>query len=606
MNGRLCILIITSIVLCPAIGSMAQEVRTVAGQALVSDLVDGPGADARLHNPHGIAVSNRGNVYVADRFNHVIRKITPDGVVSTLAGNGDIGSDNGQGNEASFYEPWDVCVDGEENVYVADYKNNLIRKITPDGTVSTLAGSGSFGFASGPAEVATFGNPGGIALDDAGNLYVSDHNTHIIRKILPDGTVSTLAGAAFDAADSDGLGSAARFNRPYGISMGTDGRLYVADEHNHKIKSISRSGYVATVAGSGNLGSKDSTALEARFNYPWDVIQDAEGRLYVLDGYNHVIRRIDSTDVITWVGTSGTTGAKDGTGKQASFNGATGLALGAKGNTLWISDAYNNLIRSVTIGEEPRVLQMTVTSDTVCQGEQVSFSMLPDTLNSYELYRGDTRVAESTVPFFQATVNETGNWFAIALDEQGNPISSEPVSITVNDRPEVNWVTAADSTTLQVTANDSVSWQWQVDGTAVSTADTLDLTDTPPGQYTVSVRATGLSGCRTTKDSLIIIEEPVIDIPEKEKPAFYLPDAFSPNNDGSNDQLAILGPTPEIIQAQLINQWGNQFSLPVSGAQIWDGTLNGQPAEPGTYILLLRYRENENESVYRTLINLIR
>ena len=590
--------------LCPAVGSVAQEVRTVAGQALVSGRADGPGADARMHNPHGIAVSSSGNVYVADRFNHAIRKITPDGEVSTLAGSGNIGSDNGQGSEASFYEPWDVCVDEQENVYVADYKNNLIRKITPDGTVSTLAGSGSFGFAGGPAGVATFGNPGGIALDKAGNLYVSDHNTHIIRKILPDGTVSTLAGAAFDAADSDGLGSAARFNRPYGISMGTDGRLYVADEHNHKIKSISRTGYVTTVAGSGDLGSQDTTALESRFNYPWDVVQDAEGRLYVLDGYNHVIRRIDSTGVTTWVGTSGTTGAKDGTGEQASFNGATGMALEAQSNTLWISDAYNNLIRSVTVGKEPLELQMTVTSDTVCRGEQVSFSILPDTLESYELYRDDTRVAESTVPFFQATVNETGNWFAIALDEQGNPISSEVVSITVNDQPEVNWIPSV--TSLQVTANDSVSWQWQVNGTTISTADTLNLAETPPGQYTINVQATGLSGCSTTKDSLISIEEPVIAIPETENPAFYLPDAFSPNNDGSNDRLAILGPAPEIIQAQLVNQWGNQFSLPVSGAQIWDGTLNGQPAEPGTYMLLLRYRENESESVYRTLINLIR
>jgi gliding motility-associated-like protein len=604
MNRRIHVLLITSILLCPAVGSVAQEVRTVAGQALASGRADGPGADARMHNPHGIAVSSSGNVYVADRFNHAIRKITPDGEVSTLAGSGNIGSDNGQGSEASFYEPWDVCVDEQENVYVADYKNNLIRKITPDGTVSTLAGSGSFGFAGGPAGVATFGNPGGIALDKAGNLYVSDHNTHIIRKILPDGTVSTLAGAAFDAADSDGLGSAARFNRPYGISMGTDGRLYVADEHNHKIKSISRTGYVTTVAGSGNLGSQDTTALESRFNYPWDVVQDAEGRLYVLDGYNHVIRRIDSTGVTTWVGTSGTTGAKDGTGEQASFNGATGMALEAQSNTLWISDAYNNLIRSVTVGKEPLELQMTVTSDTVCRGEQVSFSILPDTLESYELYRGDTRVAESTVPFFQATVNETGNWFAIALDEQGNPISSEVVSITVNNQPEVNWIPSA--TSLQVTANDSVSWQWQVNGTTISTADTLDLADTPPGQYTVNVQATGLSGCSTTKDSLISIEEPVIAIPETENPAFYLPDAFSPNNDGSNDRLAILGPAPEIIQAQLVNQWGNQFSLPVSGAQIWDGTLNGQPAEPGTYMLLLRYRENESESVYRTLINLIR
>jgi streptogramin lyase len=277
----------------------AGVVTTLAGTAGSSGSADGTGADARFKYPSGVAVDGDGNLYVADRDNNTIRKITPAGVVTTLAGTaGSSGSADGTGADARFNYPSGVAVDGVGNVNVADRYNHTIRKITPAGVVTTLAGTaGSSGSADGTGADARFSRPFGVAVDGDGNLYVTDRNNHTIRKITPAGVVTTLAGAAGSYGSADGTGADARFSGPVGVAFDGDGNLYVIDGSNHTIRKITPAGVVTTLAGAaGSSGSADGTGPLARFNYPEGVAVDGDGDVYVADRNNHTIREITPAD----------------------------------------------------------------------------------------------------------------------------------------------------------------------------------------------------------------------------------------------------------------------------------------------------------------------
>jgi streptogramin lyase len=203
---------------------------------------------ATFNSPLGVAVDIFGNVYVADYENDLIRKITPGGLVSTLAGKtGVTGLVDGADTAARFNLPQSLAVDASGNIYVVDNGNNAIRKITPDGVVSTLAGSGATGSANGTGKSASFNSPFGIAIDAAGNVYVADSGNNLIRKITPDGVVSTFAGSGVKGA-GNGTGAAASFNTPAGLAVDAAGNIYVSDENNNLIRKISTAGAVTTIA----------------------------------------------------------------------------------------------------------------------------------------------------------------------------------------------------------------------------------------------------------------------------------------------------------------------------------------------------------------------
>jgi sugar lactone lactonase YvrE len=261
-------------------------VTTLAGST--TGFADGVATAARFSLPFGVAVDAAGNVYVADAGNHRIRKISPAGAVSTLAGSTQ-GFVDGSGTAAQFNNPTAVAVDAAGNVYVADRSNHRIRKISPAGAVSTLAGS-TQGSADGVGTAAQFSNPEGVAVDAAGNVYVADLNNHRIRKITPAGAVSTLAGST--AGFADGVGAAAQFNFPSGVAVDAAGNVYVADRSNHRIRKISPAGAVSTLAGS-TQGFADGVGAAAQFSNPEGVAVDAAGNVYVADRSNHRIRKIN-------------------------------------------------------------------------------------------------------------------------------------------------------------------------------------------------------------------------------------------------------------------------------------------------------------------------
>ena len=213
--------------------------------------MDGTGANARFRAPQGVAVDSAGNIYVADWTGYTIRKVTPAGDVTTLAGTaGMSGSADGTGADARFYFPQGLAVDSADNLYVTDENNHTLRKITPAGVVTTLAGTaGAAGSTDGTGAAARFNFPTGVAIDRAGNLYVTDSSNSTVRKVTPTGVVTTLAGAAGKIGSVDGTGAAARFHFPAGVAVDRTGNVYVTDFRGSTLRKITPAGTTTTIAG---------------------------------------------------------------------------------------------------------------------------------------------------------------------------------------------------------------------------------------------------------------------------------------------------------------------------------------------------------------------
>ena len=329
-------------------------VRTLAGTT--SGYVDGPATSSKFNQPFGVAVDKAGNVYVADMYNHRIRKIDKAGRVSTLAGGGPAGYSgeasgqarhvDARGTSAMFNFPHDVTVDNAGNVYVADAYNHRIRKIDTIGNVTTLAGDGNSGYVDGRGTSARFNFPRGLAVDNAGNVYVADQNNDRIRKIDRAGNVSTLAGGSRGFAD--GVAASAMFNQPYSVAVDGTGNVYVADTRNHRIRKIDRTGNVSTLAGNGVFGFADGAASSAMFYWPESITVDNTGTVYVADTRNHRIREIDKTGYVSTL-TGGTRGLAGGHKNSARFNYPRGIAVDNAG-AVYVADADNHRVRKITDG----------------------------------------------------------------------------------------------------------------------------------------------------------------------------------------------------------------------------------------------------------------
>jgi uncharacterized repeat protein (TIGR02543 family) len=259
-------------------------VTTLAGSD--NGYADGTGTEAQFSFPQGVAVDSANYVYVAD--SHRIRKITPGGEVATFAGSSAYGYADGTGSAARFSAPVGVAVDNAGNVYVAELDNHRIRKITPGGEVTTLAGSGVSGYADGTGTTALFSNLSGIAVDSTGNVYVADASNHRIRKITPSGVVTTFAGSGASGY-ADGTGTEAQFFYPQGVAVDSADYVYVADYENHRIRKITPDGVVTTIAGNGSYGPPlNGAGMAARIGYPWDVAVDSAGIIYFADGCREI------------------------------------------------------------------------------------------------------------------------------------------------------------------------------------------------------------------------------------------------------------------------------------------------------------------------------
>jgi sugar lactone lactonase YvrE len=327
----------------------AEEVTTLAGAAGVSGSVDGTGAVARFDGLSGLARGSDGTLYVADVAVHTIRAVSPSGNVTTLAGAASLyGGLDGTGAAARFTKPSGVAVDAAGNAYVADASNRVVRKVTPAGVVTTLAGvTDMFGAADGAGPLARFFSPNGAAVDGAGNIYIVDGNG-TVRKVTAEGITTTLAGTARMHGNADGTGAEARFGLPFGVAFDRAGTAYVTDLGASTLRKVTPEGVVTTLAGTaGVVGRADGTGPAASFDVPLGVAVDRNDNIYIADLNNHAIRKVTAAGVVTTLaGTPGLAGDADGTGASARFTAPVGVAVDDRGN-IYVAELSAS-IRKVT------------------------------------------------------------------------------------------------------------------------------------------------------------------------------------------------------------------------------------------------------------------
>ncbi len=325
----------------------AADVLTWAGTAGMLGSADGRGADARFVRPTDVAVDAAGNAFVVEELGHKLRRITPSGEVTTLAGADDSGFVDGVGSAARFSHPSGVAVDTAGNVFVADSGNATIRRVAPDGTVTTLAGSpGLTGAVDGVGTDARFNNPSDVAVDPLGTVFVADTGNSAIRAITPDGVVRTLAGMATSSGFQDGTGDGARFFGPRGVAVGPGGVVYVADTWNRVIRRVSPAGVVTTLAGlAGAAGTTDGLGSASRFETPSRLAVDADGNLWVPDEWSCRIRSVTPDGLVsTYAGAW--CGHADGARARARFSSPSGIGITPAGELL-VADGGNHVIRLV-------------------------------------------------------------------------------------------------------------------------------------------------------------------------------------------------------------------------------------------------------------------
>ena len=322
----------------------------------------GPATSAKLDRPTGAAFDGSGNMYIADTNNGVVRKVAPDGTISTVAGDHaaafTYSGDGGPAINAGLFFPYGVALDGGGNLYIADEYNNVIRKVMPGGIISTVAGDHAAGRTysgdGGPAIAAGMDHPYGVAVDRAGNLYIADSNNHVIRKVAPDGTISTVAGNnTFGYSGDGGPATGAQLYAPLGVAVDRSGALYIADERNYVIRRVALDATISTVAGNHILGytGDGGPAVNAQLGQVTGVAFDRTGNMYIADNYHSLVRRVALDGIISTVAGNALAGAgysgDGGAATAAQLASPWGVAV--DGARLYIADTNNYLIRRVEL-----------------------------------------------------------------------------------------------------------------------------------------------------------------------------------------------------------------------------------------------------------------
>lgn len=510
-----------------------------------------------------MAIDAQQNIYVVDGYNHQIRKITPAGTVTTFAGSGKPGSKNGQGTAATFNYPANIAIDQSGNLFVADLGNHQIRKITPSGTVTTFAGSGARKFEDGIGTNASFNIPEGLVFDSSQNLYVVDAYNSRIRKITPSAVVSTIAGTG-EQGSNDGDGINASFNYPQGITVDPNDNLYIADTYNNKIRKITPSGVVSTIAGTGERGWRDGNTKDATFNGLTDVCFDAFGNLIVADIDNHVIRKISPSGIVSTIAGNGQRGSKDGTATDASFAGPCTIIINNLGE-IYVA-TRDNTIRKIV-------------------NKNGSYSISPSLPDGLQINNNTGEISGKA----NAVLPKTA--FAVsAANEYGS--SSYTLTIQINDKaPNITYQTPnlfeQDEAILPFAPGNTGG---KALGFSISPAlpsglsfDTLTgeisgapYLSSPSSSYTITASNTGGS-------SLFVIK---IEIAEKggQNQKIQIAEAITPNGDGINDYWIVKNIEDYTNSfVHVFNRWGTEVFSAKNYQNDWDGHYkNNSQSLPGS------------------------
>lgn len=524
-------------------------VDTVAGLAGGSGWVDGAGPAARFDRPHGLAGAPDGSMWVSDAFGHTIRKITAAGVVTTVAGHGGVaGYQDATGDAARFASPVGLARASDGSVLVADSDNHVIRRVAPDGSVTTVAGSaGVRGGIDGAADTATFNYPQAVAVAADGAILVADGANHTIRRISTSGQVSTVVGVALASGDADGVGTAARLRMPSALAVDAAGNLFIADAGNHTIRRMSPAGEVTTVAGmAGRSGDADGSGSEARFDTPSGLAVDGEGLIWIADTGNHTLRRLTAGGHVTTVaGFPKTPGSTDASGFAARLDTPVGLAVMA-GGVLFVADRGNNAIRQA----RQALPDVAVVDSPVAEvGVIRQLDTAPQTATSWSwsLVR---RPATSTATLSSTTIRnptftpDRSELFVFRLEATGAAGRSiSTVSITAGATATLSGAAAVCKggvATLQVALTGTPPWRlgWSDGFVQEGIASSPATREVSPGVTTVYTLTSvaDAAGTGSVGGSALVT---IVDAPD---PRSTAPAFVTPNSTGHKATVADAGP----------------------------------------------------------------
>lgn len=573
----------------------------------------GVGPVSRLDYPYGIVCDASGNIYVADAGHNQIKKITPGGVASVFAGSGAAGSADGPGTAATFSRPWGLAMDKAGNIYVADAANNKIRKVSTSGVVSTIAGNGNAGANNGFATSATFNNPAGVAVDAAGNVYVVDSNNNLIRKIQPGGSVSTFAGNG-QVSSLDGNGTAAGFYDPHGIAINSSGYLYIADGNN-RIRLISPNADVTTFAGF-NSGNQDGVGTGASFYFPIGIVINALGDLYVADTGNNEIRKVTAGGVVTTVAGNGSIGSVDGNGRSASINAPIGITLDPSGN-LYVTDGPDNKIRkidpqynvttvslagssgnntqSASLAVDVTVLSQPVITSAYSNVTVIAYPgcspVLPDYTTSAA---ASDNCQASSISFTQSpaagiplTVGTPVPVTLTATDASGatanvtfnvNVVNSRGPLVSFASNPEIF---AGSNVQLEPVINgDVIAYQWSP-AAGLSDVTAKNPIANPSVTTTYTLTVTTPAGCQVSANVTVMVIGQIV-----------VPNVFTPNGDGINDfwNIAHISDYPRCT-VDVFSRNGQLVFHSIGYSKPWAGTYNGGSLPTGAYYYIIDLKD---------------
>jgi gliding motility-associated-like protein len=509
----------------------------------------GPAISARLNYPYGTVSDKQGNLFIADLNNHVVRKVSPSGIISTVAGVGTFGysGDGGPATSAALWSPSSVAIDTSGDLYILDFMTSVVRKVNKQGIISTIAGNGTIGYSGdgGPANLARLNHPIDLAIDKAGNIYIADKENKVVRKVNTSGIISTVAGNGMAGYTGDGGPATAAQLTPYAVATDNAGNLYIADGWNAVIRKVNTSGIISTFAGNGTYGYSGDGGLATSAQFaaasPNDIAFDNAGNLYVADYQNQVIRRINTSGIISTVA---------GISNQSGYSGDGGPALAAtlwfpmgisvdSCNNFYISDTYNDRIRKVSSDDAATVLAGPENS-SVCENSKVSFGIRAANTTNFqwmintgsgwknvednETYSGantDTlQISKATMPmdnyqYLCLVSNSCGPVYSLTATLSVKPATLPALTITASDT-SICKGTQVTFSAAPLDAEANAVYQWKKNGVNVG-AGTISYSDTSlkDGDI-ISCTLTSANSCLSTNVVLsnsIVINVDTVLIP---------------------------------------------------------------------------------------------
>jgi gliding motility-associated-like protein len=595
----------------------AQSIITIAGNGNPGYSGDGGAATAaELKGPGGIVIDPSGNLIFADLNNNVIRKISALGIITTIAGTGAVGysGDGGPATAAKLSAPTGLVIDQEGNIFFSDQLNDVIRKISTDGMITTVAGINKPGYSGdgGPATAARLYIPLGMAIDKTGNIYFADTHNQVIRKIDKRGIITTVAGNGTYGYSGDG-GAAinATLRLPVGVDVDAAGNLYIADSENNVIRKVNASGVITTIAGNGTLGygGDGGPAVAATLNTPVWLRLDDHGNLFVPDLLNHVIRKIDPSGLITTVAGSGISGYSGDGGDplKARLNNPTAVACDNTG-VFYISDAGNNVVRKVNPCKEITSFPVTIvaSSGDICANDSVFFSasVASPALNGSYVWTINGQPVDLKKPVIELNGLKNGDkiqcLYSSGLVCSGTT-ASEIISVSVHPLPIVDlepevFIEQGGSIQLHAKVATAVSkYEWSP-STGLNNPSIADPVAAPVATTIYSVQVTSDFGCKAAGNIKVTISRKL-----------YMPDGFTPNNDGVNDVFRIpAGTGLRLKKFCIYDRWGQMVFSTNDISKGWDGTVNGIKATAGVYVYVITASDYKGESQFKGGVVLIR